>query len=73
LHLRTDPDGAIHSLEQAVQFVRAQVLAHADGDGARLLGRIDRATTREHKQMLCNEFREWAAHNRLVLAPSIGA
>jgi hypothetical protein len=42
LHLRTDRDGAIHSLEQAAQLVRAHVLAHADSDAAWLLGRIER-------------------------------
>jgi len=73
LQLRTDPDWAILSLDQAAQAVRAHLLAHADPDAARLLQRIDRAVTREQKEILCNEFREWAERNRLVSTPPIGA
>jgi len=73
LQLCTDPEWAILSLDQAAQVVRAHLLAHAGPDAARLLQRIDRAVTREQKEILCNESREWAERNRLVSTPPIGA
>lgn len=69
VHLRTAPDHAIRSLDEAAQALRIHAGDHIDLQAEGILHRIEAASSPEQAEVAGNAFRGWAEATGLLLVP----
>jgi hypothetical protein len=69
VHLRTEPDTAVRSLDEAAEIIRKYAGDHADPRSEGVLHRIEAASNPEQAEAAGQAFRAWAEEKGLLVIP----